>query len=43
MGVRGWVGVRLDGDVDWATLERLVQESHAFAAHARKVAARKRA
>ena len=39
MGVRGWVGVRLDNDVDWPTLGKLIEESHAFAAPKRKVAA----
>ena len=32
MGPRGWIGVRLDGDVDWPTVEQLVLEAHAFAA-----------
>jgi predicted DNA-binding protein (MmcQ/YjbR family) len=28
MGVRGWIGVRLDRDVDWDALAELAQESH---------------
>ena len=36
MGVRGWVGVQLDNDVDWPTLQRLIEESHAFAAPKKK-------
>ncbi len=32
MGPRGWIGIRLDGDVDWATVDQLVVEAHAFAA-----------
>jgi predicted DNA-binding protein (MmcQ/YjbR family) len=44
MGVRGWVGVRLDNDVDWATLQRLIEESHAHAAPVKKpTTGRKRA
>jgi hypothetical protein len=39
MGVRGWVGVRLDHDVDWSTLQRLIEESHAHAAPKIKPAA----
>jgi predicted DNA-binding protein (MmcQ/YjbR family) len=42
MGVRGWIGVRLDNDVDWETLERLIDESHAHAAPPPKAAKRRR-
>jgi hypothetical protein len=37
MGVRGWVGVQLDNDVDWPTLQRLIEEAHAHAAPKPKV------
>jgi predicted DNA-binding protein (MmcQ/YjbR family) len=36
MGVRGWVGVRLDGDVDWEAVEELARESHRLSAPVRK-------
>ena len=42
MGVRGWVGVQLDNDVDWPTLQRLIEEAHAFSAPGKKPAARKK-
>lgn len=32
MGKRGWIGVRLDVQVDWDTVTRLVEEAHQFAA-----------
>jgi len=32
MGPRGWIGVRLDGEVDWGALIPLVEEAHQFAA-----------
>ena len=35
VGVRGWVGVRLDGDVDWETLGQLAADAHAHAAPVR--------
>lgn len=41
MGPRGWIGVRLDGEVDWGALIPLVEEAHGFAAPPRK-APRKR-
>jgi YjbR len=28
VGVRGWLGVRLDGKVDWALIERLCGEAY---------------
>lgn len=28
VGHRGWVGVRLDGDVDWAEVEELLRDAH---------------
>lgn len=42
MGVRGWVGVQLDNDVDWPTLQRLIEESHAYAAPKKKPPAQKK-
>jgi hypothetical protein len=36
MGVRGWVGVRLDGDVDWEAVEELASEAHRLSAPKRK-------
>lgn len=32
MGVRGWVGIRLDVDIDWEALENVAKESYDFAA-----------
>ena len=32
MGPRGWIGVRLDGEIDWEALDALVGEAHRFAA-----------
>ncbi len=40
VGGRGWVGVWLDVDVDWPTLEDLLRDAHALVAPKR--AARKR-
>lgn len=36
MGVRGWIGVRLDGAIDWPMLQALIEEAHAHAAPAPK-------
>ncbi len=33
VGVRGWVGVRLDGRPSWKRVEQVVRESHAFIAY----------
>ena len=41
MGVRGWIGVRLDGEVDWAALEQIACDAHDFSAPKRKVATAK--
>jgi len=30
VGVRGWVGVRLDGRPSWQKVEQVVREAHAF-------------
>jgi hypothetical protein len=38
VGHRGWVGVRLDGDVDWAELAELCAEAYRAVAPARLVA-----
>jgi hypothetical protein len=38
VGGRGWVGVVLDGDPDWALVERLVREAFRQVAAARLVA-----
>ena len=43
MGVRGWVGIRLDGDVDWDALEQIAQDSHAFTSPRRTTASKGRA
>jgi hypothetical protein len=37
VGGRGWVGVRLDGDVDWAELADLVTDAYRSVAPARLV------
>jgi hypothetical protein len=42
MGVRGWVGARLDGEVDWETVEQLALDAHRHAAPAPKASRRKR-
>ena len=42
MGVRGWVGVWLDVDVDWPRLEALIEQSHEHAAPAPKARRRQR-
>ena len=41
MGVRGWVGVRLDNDIDWPTLEGLIADGHSFSAPKPKVRTRR--
>jgi predicted DNA-binding protein (MmcQ/YjbR family) len=42
MGVRGWIGVRLDGKVDWAALEQIARDAHDFSAPKPKVSAKKK-
>jgi hypothetical protein len=32
VGVRGWVGVRLDARPSWKQVEKVVREAHAFIA-----------
>jgi predicted DNA-binding protein (MmcQ/YjbR family) len=32
VGVRGWVGVRIDGAVDWAVVSKLVAQAYAMVA-----------
>jgi len=36
VGVRGWVGVVLDDDPDWAELERLLSDAHSHVLARRK-------
>ena len=38
VGGRGWVGVRLDGDVDWAEIAELCQDAYRAVAPARLAA-----
>ncbi len=38
VGHRGWIGVRLDGDVDWAEIAELCQDAYRVIAPARLVA-----
>jgi hypothetical protein len=38
VGGRGWVGVRLDGDVDWAELAELCADAYRAVAPARLIA-----
>lgn len=38
MGVRGWIGVRLDGKVDWPALEQIARDAHEFSAPRPKAA-----
>ena len=38
VGGRGWIGVRLDGDVDWAEITELCQDAYRAVAPARLVA-----
>ena len=28
VGTRGWIGIRLDGDVDWGLVEELLEDAH---------------
>jgi hypothetical protein len=39
VGHRGWVGVRLDGDVDWAEIAELCQDAYLAVVPARRGAA----
>lgn len=39
VGTRGWIGVRLDGDVDWGELAAVCQEAFRTVAPARLLAA----
>jgi len=39
VGHRGWVGMRLDGDVDWTEVAELCQEAYRVIAPAKLVAA----
>lgn len=38
VGGRGWIGVRLDGDADWAEIAELCQDAYRAVAPARLVA-----
>jgi hypothetical protein len=38
VGGRGWIGVRMDGDVDWAEVGRICEEAYRAVAPARLVA-----
>ena len=38
VGGRGWIGVRLDGDVDWAEIAELCQDAYRAVAPARLAA-----
>jgi hypothetical protein len=38
VGHRGWIGVRLDGDVDWTEVAELAQDAYRAVAPARLVA-----
>ena len=38
VGARGWLGVRLDGDVDWAEIAELCQDAYRAVAPARLAA-----
>jgi hypothetical protein len=38
VGGRGWIGVRLDGDVDWTEIAELCQDAYRAVAPARLVA-----
>lgn len=35
VGHRGWIGVRLDGDVDWGEVAQICREAHQVIAPAR--------
>ncbi|MEU8228901.1 MmcQ/YjbR family DNA-binding protein [Actinoplanes sp. NPDC048967] len=41
VGHRGWLGVRLDGDVDWAEMAELCQDAYETVATPKKSAARR--
>jgi hypothetical protein len=32
VGSKGWIGIRLDGDVDWGMVEDLIRESYRMVA-----------
>ena len=36
VGVRGWIGVRIDGKVDWAVVSKLVAQAYAMVAPPRR-------
>ena len=38
VGGRGWIGVRLDGDLDWAEIAELCQDAYRVIAPARLAA-----
>lgn len=38
VGHRGWVGVRLDGDVDWSEVDELLEDAYRWIAPARLTA-----
>ena len=38
VGHRGWIGVRLDGDLDWAEIAELCQDAYRAVAPARLIA-----
>jgi hypothetical protein len=38
VGHRGWIGVRLDGDIDWAEIAELCEDAYRTVAPARLVA-----
>jgi predicted DNA-binding protein (MmcQ/YjbR family) len=38
VGGRGWIGVRLDGEVDWAEIAELCQDAYRVVAPARLAA-----
>ena len=41
VGHRGWLGVRLDGDVDWAEIAELCQDAYETVATPKKSASRR--
>ena len=41
VGHRGWLGVRLDGDVDWAEIAELCQDAYEAVATPKKSASRR--
>lgn len=42
LGPRGWVGVRLEGDVDWGMVRATIEEGHAMSAPQRVAVKRRR-